>query len=335
MSKDTNKINEAASITNANKKQQEKLYKTIKDSGGDIGMRVRAGEKTKEDKMPNAIFMDNPWGSSRTIDTYSSFQVRNEAYEDWNIQEEESIPSSHKPNLWSVEEIEAAKEMYRKDGIDATGLNNEEFEIMMADYENTLMKNNDTLSEDVGLPTAKGAKQMKSFMKKATKGKKKGKKEKGVKDLTGAKIATYESWKGAFKGMDNPTRLEDFYKWLDRDKIDLNDDSWVRGTEEDFLRPMFKNLPNHKDRFPYDVLRDGRFLETKDGKIVAQINKLKGKVIILDIIDEDDKHKYVEYDLVKILKKIKDRELKINSNETSKNIKIDTPWGKVTQKENE
>ena len=270
MSKDTNKINESALITNANKKQQEKLYKTIKAAGGDIGMKVRAGEKNKEDKMPNAIFMDNPWGSNRTIDTYSSFQVRE-----------------------SVDTVE----------------------------------NDDQLTEDAGLPTAKGAKQLKSFMKKATKGKKKGKKEKGVKDLTGAKIQTYESYTSAFKDMNNPTRLEDFYMWLDRDKIDLNDDSWVRGTKEDFERPMFKNLPNHKDRFPYDVLRDGRFLETKDGKIVAQINKLKGNVIVLDIIDEDDKHQYVEYDLVKMIKKIEDKELKINSNETSKDIKIDTPWG--------
>jgi len=269
MSKKTDKINEATLLTDANKKQQQKLYKTIKAAGGDIGMRVRAGEKTKEDKMPNAIYMDNPWGSSRHIDTYSKFQVR------------ESIDTD----------------------------------------------DDDQQLTEAGLPTAKGAKQMKSFMKKATKGTKKPKKEKGVKYLTGAKIQTYESYTSAFKDVNNPTRLEDFYMWKDRDSIDLNDDSWVRGTEEDFIRPMFKNLPNHKDRFPYDVLRDGRFLETKDGKIVAQINKLKGKVIVLDVIDEDNKHQYIEFDLVKIIKKIEDKELKINSNETSKNLKIDTPWG--------
>jgi len=276
MSKKTDEINEASLITNANKKQQEKLYKTVKAAGGDIGMRVRAGEKTKEDKMPNAIFMDNPWGSSRHIDTYSSFQVRE-----------------------SVE----------------------------------LNDDDEQLTE--GLPTAKGAKQFKSFMKKATKGKKKGKKEKGVKDLTGASISTYESWSSAFKGMNNPTRLEDFYMWKDRDSIDLNDDSWVRGTKEDFERPMFKNLPNHKDRFPYDVLRSGKFLETKDGKIVGQIDVLKGEVIVLDVIDENNEHQYVEYDVVKLVKKLKDKELKINSNTTSKNVKIDTPWGKITKKENE
>ena len=279
MSKKTDKLNEAALLTDNNKKQQQKLYKTVKAAGGDIGMRVRKDEKTKEDKMPNAIYMDNPWGSSRHIDTYASFQVRES----------------------KVTEIE-----------------------------------DDQIIEEAGLPTKKGADQFKKFMKKATKGKKKGKKEKGVKDLTGAHISTYESWASAFKDVHNPTRLEDFYMWLDRDKIDLNDDSWVRGTEEDFVRPMFKNLPNHKDRFPYDVLRDGKFLETKDGKIVAQINKLKGKVIVLDIIDEDNKHQYVEFDLVKIVKKIKDKELKINSNEKSKDVKIDTPWGtKFKIKENE
>ena len=342
MSKKTEKVISESLMRNANKKQQQKQYKQVKDAGGDIGMRVRKDEKTKEDKMPNAIYMDNPWGSSRNIQTYEDFQ----------------------------------------------------------------MKETEKLDE-AGLPTAKGAKQMKSFMKKATKGKKKGKKERGVKDLTNVSvistyesskykyviktyngeeldneeivyleqpdlstyddevpmtlgsnqelielvddedyiqenkqenkkvISTFESWKGAFKGMNNPTRLEDFYMWLDRDKIDLNDDSWVRGTKEDFERPMFKNLPDHKDRYPYDVLRSGKFLETKDGKIVGQIDVLKGKVVVLDIIDENNEHQYIEYDVVKLVKKLKDKELKINSNETTKNVKINTPWGKITQKENE
>lgn len=269
------------SIPKNNAKQQKQLLNTVKRAGGDIGMRVRASEKTKEDKMPNAIYMDNPWGSGRHIDTFEKFQVKDE----------------------------------------------------------------EKLHEEAGLPTKRGAKQFKKFVKKA----KKGKKDIGDKTQTkklanqisigtitdGTVISTYETYTSAFKDLNNPTRLEDFYMWLDRDKIDLNDDEWVRGTKEDFLRPMFKNLPNHKDRFPYDVLRDGRFIETKDGKIVAQINKLKGKVIVLDIIDENDEHQYVEYDLVKLIKRIKDKELKINSNETSKNIKINTPWGKINTKENQ
>jgi hypothetical protein len=370
MSKKTDKLNEAALMRDANKKQQEKLYKTIKAAGGDIGMRVRKDEKTKEDKMPNAIYMDNPWGSNRHIDTYAKFQVRESLdYED-NDYEDFDIDGFNMNDLYNLgaELIIKAADILSEEGTEEHDIissedpsevidrlekdGSEEAKVLIdeiKDVENKISELQDIIDnaqdEEVfesGLPTAKGAKQFKDFMKKAApkgKKKKKGKKsaaDKGVKDLTGAKISTYESWASAFKDMHNPKRLEDFYMWLDRDQIDLNDDSWVRGTKEDFVRPMFKNLPNHKDRFPYDVLRDGKFLETKDGKIVAQINKLKGKVIVLDIIDENNEHQYVEFDLVKIVKKIKDKELKINSNETSKEVKIDTPWGtKFKIKENE
>ena len=271
MSKRTEKVNEGAMLTDANKKQQQKLYKTIKAAGGDIGMKVRASEKTKEDKMPNAIYMDNPWGSSRTIDTYSKFQVRNESVE--------------------------------------------------------TTKTEDVLIKEAGLPTAKGAKQMKDFTKKATKGKKKSKKEKGVKDISGAVISTYEAFL--------PKHLEDMYFWRDRDSIALNDDNWVKGTFDDFQRPMFKNLPSHKDRHPYDVLRSGKFIETKDGKVVGQIDTMRGRMVTLDIIDENNEHQYIDFEVVKLIKKIKDCQLKIDSNTTSKNKKVDTPWGKITMKENE
>lgn len=273
MSKRTEKVgkvlSEGALMRDANKKQQQKLYKTIKAAGGDIGMKVRKDEHSKEDKMPNAIYMDNPWGSSRHIDTYENFQMK----------EEERL-------------VEA------------------------------------------GLPTAKTAKQMKKLNKKAKKG---GSdigdktKSKATKDPLSNKalISTNEDFNFI------PTTLEDFYMWKDRKKINQNNDNWIKGTKEDFQRPMFKNLPDHKDRYPYDVLRDGKFIETKDGKIVGQINKLKDNVIVLDIIDEDFKHQYVEFDLVKLIKKIKDEELTITSNSTSKNIKIDTPWGtKFTIKDN-
>jgi len=267
MSKRTEKVDktlsEAALMRSANKKQQEKLYKTVKAAGGDIGMRVRAGEKNKEDKMPNAIYMDNPWGSKRNIQTYEDFQMKEEDHVD-----------------------------------------------------------------EAGLPTAKGAKQMKNFMKKATKGKKKGKKEKGTKDLaSGAVVSTYEAFL--------PKHLEDMYFWRTKDKISLNDDNWVRGTKEDFERPMFKNLPNHKDRHPYDVLRSGKWIETKDGKVVGQIDTMRGNMITLDVIDEDNKHQYVDFEIIKLIKKIKDNELKINSNTTSKNKKVNMPWGKITMKQND
>ena len=106
-------------------------------------------------------------------------------------------------------------------------------------------------------------------------------------------------------------------------------------TKEDFERPMFKNLPSHKDRHPYDVLRSGKWIETKDGKVVGQIDTMRGHMITLDIIDEDNKHQYVDFEVVKLIKKIKDNELKINSNTTTKNKKVNMPWGKITIKENE
>jgi hypothetical protein len=56
------------------KKQMVNLYNTIKQSGGDIGEVVRKGEQTKEDKMPNSMYMDNPFGQSkRHVDTYEYF----------------------------------------------------------------------------------------------------------------------------------------------------------------------------------------------------------------------------------------------------------------------
>jgi len=338
MSKKTEKVDktlsEGAMLTDANKKQQEKLYKTVKAAGGDIGMRVRADEKNKEDKMPNAIFMDNPWGSGRHIDTYSKFQPRTvESVKTIN----ESTKYKYVIKTYNGEKLEDEEIVYLDqpdlttydDGVPMTlGSNQELIELVDdKDYIKEGKQIEDQLVEEAGLATTKGADQFKKFMKKGTKGKKKGKKEKGTKDLTGAVISTYESFL--------PKHLEDMYFWRDRDGIALNDDNWVKGTKEDFERPMFKNLPDHKTRHPYDVLRSGKWIETKDGKVVGQIDTMRGHMITLDIIDEDNKHQYVNFEINKLIKKIKDNELKINSNTTSKNKKVNMPWGKITIKENE
>jgi membrane-associated HD superfamily phosphohydrolase len=192
-------------LRDKSRKQFQDIHKQMNKSGGDIGEKVRKSEKTKEDKLPNSYYMDNPFGSNRKIETYEDF----------------------------------SKSMKKQ----------------------------------------------------------------------------YES------------KLEDFYKVVDGEKIDLNDDSWVKGTDDDFLRPMFKNLPEQKDRFPHDINRSGKFIETKDGKVIGQINNIKGKVIIIDIIDKDDKHQYIEYDMKKLIKKIVNKEIKLIDNSKEKNIKIDTPWG--------
>lgn len=272
MSKKTEKVENPLNedlMRQDTKKRMEKLYREVKAGGGDIGMKVRKDEQTKEDKMPNAYYMDNPFGSGRKLDTFESFQE---------------------------EELEKIQE--------------------------------------AGLPTEKTAKQMKKLSKEANKGKKKGKKDSKTKDPLSSKavVSTYEQ----FKGLNNPTRLEDMYSSRFGDSIDLNDDSWVRGTKEDFERPMFKNLPDHKDRHAYDVLRSGKFIETKDGKIIGQIDTIKGKVLTVDIIDEDDKHQTIEIEIKKLIKNIVNQEVKITDNSKSKNIKIDTPFGtKFNMKESE
>lgn len=55
------------------KKQMMNLKKTIDASGGDIESIVRKSSKSKEEKMPNVIYMDNPFGSKRQIDTWEHF----------------------------------------------------------------------------------------------------------------------------------------------------------------------------------------------------------------------------------------------------------------------
>jgi hypothetical protein len=85
---------------------------------------------------------------------------------------------------------------------------------------------------------------------------------------------------------------------------DLNDDSWVKGTEEDKLRPMFKNLPDNTIRPNYDVLRTGKSF-TMDG-IQGIIVGIKNGELLLDVVNKDtDKHETIKYDMKKVIKELK------------------------------
>jgi len=408
------------------KKQMANLFKEINKSGGDIGMQVRKGEKTKEDKMPNSIYMDNPFGSSRKIETYEDFSTQQRktyesnitTFEKFDTDEVEQIDESTDQPI----KIELKNVRYHQ-GHDGDGLNADLFingikclhiyddarggEFQYTPYTHNakdpekiktlinlfdeyveslpeetitdfgdkpfqLKPDRDTVIGKLEEEWAKAKnerkfnKQMetrilfgipgedsyryfdikrplksipKETLQKFIIDKVKPKLVNGIEILnTNLEELGISLTESIDTGINEriATKLEDFYMWKDRKIIDLNDDSWVKGTKEDFLRPMFKNLPDHKDRFPYDILRSGKFLETKDGKIVGQIDTLKGKVIVLDIINDENKHEYKEFNLVKLVDKIKDKELKVTSNTKSKKVKIDTPWGtKFDIKENE
>lgn len=96
--------------------------------------------------------------------------------------------------------------------------------------------------------------------------------------------------------------LEDMYSTVDGASIDETDYRWVKGTKEDKLKPMFNNHPNQIDK-SLDVLRVGKFIEI-DG-VVGQIHSIKNKILVVDVINKDNKHEMKEYDLIKVLKKIK------------------------------
>jgi hypothetical protein len=263
-------------LRDKSKNQMKDLLKTVKKSGGDIGMKVRKDEKTKEDKMPNSIYMDNPFASSRKIETFEDFC--SSARKTFEGAKTDNKEMEGEDPCWDDYEMIGTKE---KDG---------------KEVPNCVPKD-------------------------------KSKKDKDKEKTNESIISTFESFL--------PKHLEDMYFWRDREGISLNDDNWVKGTFDDFLRPMFKNLPNHKDRHPYDVLRSGKFIETKDGKIVGQIDTMRGNMVTLDIIDENNEHQYVDFEIDKLVNKIKDNQLKVNSNTTSKNKKVNFPWGKITVKENE
>jgi hypothetical protein len=121
-------------------------------------------------------------------------------------------------------------------------------------------------------------------------------------------IDTYEDFcnkqiKESFK---YPSKLSDYYS-IDNDrndlqtKIDLNDDTWIRGNEDDKIRPFFNNHPDKKDRYSMNPTTIGKWIKTPDGKEGLIIN-VKNHTIEVDIINDENKHEIKIYDLKKVLK---------------------------------
>lgn len=58
-------------MRDSTKRQMTELNRAIKKSGGDIQDIVKRGEKTKEYQIPNSMYMDNPFDTTRSsIDTW-------------------------------------------------------------------------------------------------------------------------------------------------------------------------------------------------------------------------------------------------------------------------
>jgi hypothetical protein len=85
-------------------------------------------------------------------------------------------------------------------------------------------------------------------------------------------------------------------------KSNVNDDSWVKGTKEDLVRPMFKNLPDTTIRPSYDVLRTGSIV-TLFGRD-CRVEGIKNGELTVSVMGKDDKHETQKYDMKDVLKEI-------------------------------
>jgi hypothetical protein len=70
------KLNESGLMREKTFKQMQDLQKEVDKSGGDIAQRVRKDEQTKENKLPNAYYMDNPFKSNREISTNEAVSTK-------------------------------------------------------------------------------------------------------------------------------------------------------------------------------------------------------------------------------------------------------------------
>ena len=87
------------------------------------------------------------------------------------------------------------------------------------------------------------------------------------------------------------------------EESNVNDDSWVKGTKEDFLRPMFKNLPDTTIRPSYDALRTGKMI-TLFGRECRVIGIKNGELTV-DVMGKDDKHETEKYDMKDVIRELK------------------------------
>jgi len=108
--------------------------------------------------------------------------------------------------------------------------------------------------------------------------------------------------------------LKHFYEFIDKDsksteKSDINDDSWIKGKKEDFLRPMFKNLPDKDIRPSYNVLTTGKMITLfgTQGRIIGIKN---GKLLLNVMDDKTNEFEIIKYDMEKVLTELKKRDKK-------------------------
>jgi hypothetical protein len=87
------------------------------------------------------------------------------------------------------------------------------------------------------------------------------------------------------------------------EKSNINDDSWIKGKEEDFIRPMFKNLPDTSIRPNYDPLRSGKMITLfgKDCRVVG----IKNGELTVHVMGKDDKYGTEKYDMKDVMKELK------------------------------
>lgn len=100
------------------------------------------------------------------------------------------------------------------------------------------------------------------------------------------------------------------------EKSNVNDDSWVKGTKEDLLRPMFKNLPDTTIRPSYDVLRTGKMITLfgRESRVIG----IKNGELTVDVMGKDDEHEIVKYDMNNVLKELEKSNKKENKTKKSK-----------------
>lgn len=85
-------------------------------------------------------------------------------------------------------------------------------------------------------------------------------------------------------------------------KSNINDDSWIKGTEDDFKRPMFKNLPDTTIRPSYDILRTGKII-TLFGR-ECRIIGIKNGELTVDVMGKNNEHEIVKYDTNDVMREL-------------------------------
>ena len=88
------------------------------------------------------------------------------------------------------------------------------------------------------------------------------------------------------------------------EKSDVNDDSWIKGKKEDFVRPMFKNLPDTTIRPSYDALRTGKMI-TLFGKECRVIGIKNGELQVSVMNDKTNEFETIKYDMKEVLPELK------------------------------